>query len=359
MRTRSMVSWAAAVCAAVLSVTALGAQPALAAPKPRLPITMITQTAAQTTLQTATFAWEPITGATYTCSLDGAIATACTSQVTYTDLTDGTHTFVLRGRKTGTNRPNTRSISWHIDSIVPGAPVVSAVPSPTSSTSANVSFTNADPTAVSHACSLDGAVEAPCTSPYAVSSLTEGSHTVAVRAVDNVGNKSPAATVSWVVDLTAPANVLASGPTSPTNATTAEVDFSAAGATAYTCALDDAPAVPCTSPWTVPAPVSEGTHTVVVTGSDGAGNSAQPASVVWEVDVTAPWVPTIVTGPPPVTNQTTATFVADDIDSSGALQCRLDDPSGAWVSCPSPISYVVIEGTHVLEVRVHDQAGNS
>ena len=279
MRTRSMLSWAAAVCAAVLSVTALGAQPALAAPKPRLPITMTTQPAAQTTLQTATFAWDLETGATYTCSLDGATATACTSPVIYTGLTDGTHTFVLRGKKNSTNRPNTRSISWRVDSILPGAPSVTAVPSPTGSTSANISFTNADPTAVSHTCSLDGAPETDCASPYVVSSLSEGSHTVAVRAVDSVGNKSPASEVTWVVDLTAPANVLATGPVSPTNQTTAEATFSAAGATSYTCALDGATAVACTSPYTVPGPISEGSHSLVITGSDGAGNEAQPATV--------------------------------------------------------------------------------
>lgn len=359
MRTRSILSWAAATCAAVLSVTALGAQPAQAAPKPRLPITMTTQPAAQTTLQTATFAWTPVAGATYTCARDGAAATACTSPVSYTGLTDGTHTFVLRGKLNSGYRPNNRSISWRVDSIVPGTPTVTAVPSPTASTEANITFTSADPSAVSHTCSLDGGAETPCTSPYAVSSLSEGSHSVAVRAVDSVGNKSPAATVDWVVDLTAPANVLATGPTSPTNQTTAQATFSAAGATSFTCALDGAPAVACTSPYAVPGPVAEGDHTLVVNAYDGAGNVAQPATLVWEVDLTAPWAPSLVTGPPAVTNQTTATVVADDLDSSGTLQCRLDDPSGSWSTCPFPITYTVAAGTHTLELRVHDQAGNS
>jgi hypothetical protein len=361
MRTRSMLGWAAAACAAVLAVTAFGAQPALAAPKPRLPMPITSQPAAQSTLQSATFAWTVVSGATYTCSLDGSTATACSGTMTYTGLTDGTHTFVLRGKLNSGYRPNTRSISWQIDSILPGAPTVTAVPSPTRSTSANVSFTNPDPSAVAHTCSLDGAPETDCTSPYAVSSLTEGSHTVVVRAVDSSGNKSPASQVTWVVDLTSPANVLASGPVSPTNQTTAQATFSAAGATSYTCALDGAPAVACTSPYTVPGPIAEGAHSLVVNASDGAGNVAQPATVVWEVDVTAPWTPSIVTGPPAVTNQTVADFVAGDIDSSGTLQCRLDDagPSGTWVPCPSPLSYTVAAGVHTLEVRSHDQAGNA
>ena len=359
MRTRSMLSRAAVVCAVVLAVTALGAPAALAAPKPRLPLEILDHPADPTTETSATFTWTQVAGATYTCSLDGAAGTSCTTSKTYAGLTAGTHTFVVRGKLQGQHRPSTRSFSWRVDNIPPGVPTVTAVPSPTSSTSASISFSNADPSAVAHTCSLDGALEATCTSPYAVSSLSEGQHTVQVRAVDSNGNKSAAAPVTWLVDVTAPANVQVTGPGSPTNETTAVVSFEAAGATSFTCALDSGPAVACSSPYTVPGPLVEGSYTLTVRALDDAGNLAQPGQAVWTVDLTAPGKPSFQTGPASRTNQTVADFVVGDVDPSGALQCRLDAPSGSWSTCPVPLSYTVAAGPHVLELRSHDQAGNS
>ena len=63
-------------------------------------------------------------------------------------------------------------------------------------------------------------------------------------------------------------------------------------ATSFGCALDGAAAVPCVSPYVV-SPVSEGSHTLVVTASDTAGNAAQPGSATWTVDTTAPAAPIV------------------------------------------------------------------
>ena len=42
---------------------------------------------------TATFAWLPVAGLSYQCSLDNGAYVACTSPVTYTKLKGGIHTF--------------------------------------------------------------------------------------------------------------------------------------------------------------------------------------------------------------------------------------------------------------------------
>ena len=132
------------------------------------------------------------------------------------------------------------------------------------------------------------------------------------------------------------------------------------GATSFSCALDGAAAVSCASPYAV-SPVSEGSHTMVVSASDAAGNPAQPGTSVWTVDTTAPPAPSILTGPAAVTNQTGVDFVVANPDGSSVLQCRVDSssPSG-WSTCPSPLHLVVAGQTlHTLEVRSVDTVGNA
>ena len=166
--------------------------------------------------------------------------------------------------------------------------------------------------------------------------------------------------MTWVVDLTAPASVLLAGPTSPTSSTSASFTFSSVGATSFSCALDGAAAVPCASPYVV-SPVSEGSHTMVVSASDAAGNPAQPGTSVWTVDTTAPPAPSILSGPAAVTNQTGVDFLVSNPDGSATLECRLDSTSpGDWTTCPSPLHFVVAGQTsHTLEVRSVDTAGNA
>ncbi len=75
-----------------------------------------------------------------------------------------------------------------------------------------ISFTNSDPSVVVSRCTVDGGAAASCTSPFAVPGpLSEGSHTVTVESGDSFGLFSAPATVTWVVDTTAPANVVISG----------------------------------------------------------------------------------------------------------------------------------------------------
>jgi len=105
-----------------------------------------------------------------------------------------------------------------------------------------------------------------------------------VTARDSVGHGATS-TVNWVVDHTAPAVPVVVGPTSPTNATSASVVFSdsATDVASYTCVLDTAAAVTCTSPWSIAGPVAEGSHTVTVNAIDGSGN-ARAARRKWIVD---------------------------------------------------------------------------
>ena len=349
---------AAAVAAAAVSVTALGAAPALAAPKPKATVVLSAKPANPSPLRTATFEWTGVAGATFTCSLDGAAAVACASPTTYSGLSDGAHSFSVRSKAPG-YRPGGTSYGWRVAATPPGAPAIAPVASPTKENSASISFTNADPTAASHVCSLDGAAPSPCISPLGVPGpLAEGSHTVVVTARDVYGFTGGSSSVSWVVDVTAPGSVVITAPTSPTNETSFSIPFTETDAVSFTCSLDGATPSGCTSPYVVPGPLPEGPHSLTVTGTDGAGNVGNPGTAVWVVDVTAPAQPTIVTGPADRTNQTSAEFQLGDIDSSGSLQCRLD--GDAWAPCTSPVAYSgLTTGSHTFQTLANDAAGNT
>ncbi len=343
----------AAVAAAVVVVGVAGAAPASAAPKPRLPITVTAGPTNPSASASAAFTWNVVAGVSYTCVLDGVSTSGCTSPKTYTGLADGSHTFVVKGKKPGSYRPGQATFRWVVDSVPPGAPTIAPVATPTKTTAASISFVNPDVSTVSHRCSLDGAPATTCTSPWSVAGpLAEGPHTVTVQALGLGGNLGGTASVTWVVDLTAPASVLLAGPASPTNVTTAHFTFSSAGATSFACSLDGAPAVACVSPLDLPG-IAEGPHTLTVSASDGAGNAALPGTALWVVDTTAPPTPAILTGPATTTNQTGVDFLVDNPDTSATLECNRD--SAGWAACPTPLHLsVTTPGAHTLAVRSTD-----
>jgi hypothetical protein len=57
--------------------------------------------------------------ATFSCSLDGGSATACTSPLTYSALADGTHQFFVYSVVNGQSDPTGANYSWSVDTTVP------------------------------------------------------------------------------------------------------------------------------------------------------------------------------------------------------------------------------------------------
>lgn len=334
------------------------AAPALAAKPVRTPApALTTKPANPSSSALAGFGWTAAAGTSYTCSLDGARASACTAPRSYSGLKDGSHAFTLRAAAaTGGSKVGVTSYSWKVDTIAPPAPVIAAVPSPTRATSVSVSFTDAESTATFR-CALDGAAAVACTSPFSATGLTEGVHALVVAAGDAAGNSTPA-TVGWTVDHTAPNVPVVVSPASPTRSTSVQVAFSDSDATTFSCSLDGAPGQPCTSPKTVSAP-AEGPHTLSVTPYDAAGNSGAPAAATWVLDLTSPAAPTLVTGPAALTNQTTATLLFTDADTSAAtFTCAVDGAVAAPCSSPFAVSGLH-EGTRTVTVTAADAAGNT
>ncbi len=87
---------------------------------------------ADTNSTTATVAFHStVAGSTFTCSLDGAAGSACTSPVTYTGLAPGTHTFSVTATSGGT--VSTPAVAnWTVDTSPPTTPTNLAGNAPSS-----------------------------------------------------------------------------------------------------------------------------------------------------------------------------------------------------------------------------------
>jgi len=139
-------------------------------------------------------------------------------------------------------------------------------------------------------CSVDGAAASACGAPDATtpttytfaSPLAEGPHSFSVQATNGTATSSPV-TWRWTVDTTPPAAPVVNAP-DPSTTVNPTITFTDADPTAtFTCSIDGLAASACGSPWTQPAGLGNGSHTLTVTATDPAGNSASAAPVTFTV----------------------------------------------------------------------------
>jgi hypothetical protein len=159
-----------------------------------------------TTDPTPTFGFSsPDSGvAGFECKVDGDAFSPCSGGFTpSTDLSDGLHTFTVRGHQTPSNPglgPDVGAPLIRTFTVDTTGPVISFTSGPgegatidTSSTALGFSANEAS----TFVCKLDGGTFGSCHSPFSVSSLGEGTHTVRVRGTDNLGNVGAVATRSF------------------------------------------------------------------------------------------------------------------------------------------------------------------
>lgn len=125
-------------------------------------------------------------------------------------------------------------------------------------------------------CRVDAAAFAACTSPFTTSPLTEGPHTLDVRATDIAGNlDATQATRSITVDTTAPETTITERPKAKVRTKRKRVKvtfkFVSNESGTFKCALDGAPFKACASPLTLK--VGKGKHKFRVRATDTAGNT--------------------------------------------------------------------------------------
>jgi hypothetical protein len=332
----------------------------------------------------------------FECSLDGASFSTCISPLELKRLVDGAHTIEVRSSdNVGNNDPSPSSLTWTIDTVPPATSITSALDGNrntvttggnTTSTSMTFTFSGTDVgLGVDHfECSIDGASFSTCTSPVQFNSLSDGAHTLDVRAEDKVTNAdlSPAS-FSWTVDTVPPVTsintvtdgnkkTLSNGSDTRSNSITLTFSGTDAGKVQvdhFECSIDNSNFVTCTSPFTFPNLLSDGTHTFKVTAEDNSGNKdLSPELFTWKVDTTAPPATinsafdgnnrTVSNGGNTTSTSMTFTFSGTDVGVGvDHFECSIDGAS--FSTCSSPLQFNSLsDGSHTLEVRAEDKVGN-
>jgi len=320
---------------------------------PTAPVVSTTQ-ASPTNQTTRPFTFVGETGATFQCSVDGALPfSACTTPYTTPAVSDGGHVLsVKQVARNGLVSPAT-SVGWEVDTTKPAAPVINSGPTGTVNTNTNT-FTFTDPTssAATFTCKVTSSGSsgnpADCSSgSYTTAPLIDGSYVFHVFSDDLAGNQSTETTRSFTVSSSAPSSPPVGGRPAPvTNATTATFSVPVGS----TCTLDGV-SVDCSSgSYTTPT-LADGQHTFSVT-SGGA-----TTSYTWTVDTQAPAAPTFVDGPGNGTTTNSASGVIGlNGDGTSTLSCTLD---GSAIACPGFVQLSnLADGTHTLVVTATDAAGN-
>ena len=298
---------------------------------------------------------------TFECKLDSAAYASCSSPLTLSGIANGPHTVSVRATDLAGNidaTPATRGFT--VDTTPPDTTITAGPTGTIASASASFSFT-ADKSGSTFECKLDAAAYAVCTAPKAYAGLADGTHTFTVRAKDTVGNFDPTpATRSFMVDTTAPATTVDSGPGALTNTPTAAFAFHSddAGAT-FSCTLDGT-ATACTSPKSY-AGLADGQHTFAVAAKDAVGNTGPAATRTFTVDTTPPPT-TVSSGPSGPTTDASPSFGFSSPETSSTFACRLDGPGaavGSFGACSSPASFSALApGDYTFVLRATDAAGN-
>jgi hypothetical protein len=132
----------------------------------------------------------------YECQIDSAAFATCSSPKQLVGLGQGAHTFKVRALDKASNQSAVAEYKWTVDSVPPTDPVITTVSRfPTTFNSHTFSFTSADTgTGVTKfECVFDNLPSAACVSPFNLSNLGIGSHSLTVYAFDGAGNRNGSA----------------------------------------------------------------------------------------------------------------------------------------------------------------------
>ncbi|MBJ7457961.1 MAG: hypothetical protein JHD02_02105 [Thermoleophilaceae bacterium] len=301
---------------------------------------------------TATDATTSVTGTT--CKLDAAAATSCTTGEVYSGLTPGSHTLLV----TATDMAGNDGQASTTFDVAPIPVVTISAPTPgqlSAISSVDVSF-SATGSPTGFTCALDGGAASPCTSTKTYTGLADGLHTVVVAASNASGADSES--ISFTVDTTGPQVAISSPADASNTGTSVTLEFTATDATTSvtgtTCKLDAEAATPCTT-GEVYSGLTPGSHTLLVTATDMAGNDGQ-ASTTFTVFAPIPLV--TISAPTPgqrfATDAVDVTFAATG--SPTGFTCALD--GGAPSPCTSSKTYTgLADGLHTIAVAATNASG--
>ncbi|MEK7358526.1 MAG: hypothetical protein AAB250_18925 [Bdellovibrionota bacterium] len=199
-------------------------------------------------------------------------------------------------------------------------------------------------------------------SPYPIANMTDGPHSLKIRARDRAGNYSAETNVQWVIDTTAPVLALAANVGPFSNTTSASFTFSGtdggAAITKFDCYFDNVLIPACASP-VARSNLQDGSHTFRFIGYDAAGNASSPTSFSFVVDTVKPQVS--ISAVADATDQRSVTFQFSAGDyGSGVARTECSFNGATYTPCSSPVTYANLAiGLQTLGVRAFDLATNS
>lgn len=272
-------------------------------------------------------------------------------------LEDGTYAVICRYfDEAGNEGPETRE-EFTVDTVAPGAPVVTGPSGPTNDVTPEITVTPSEPGG-SVQCRVNGGAWIEITGNSFSPTLNEGSNLIECRQVDDAGNPSGNGSTTVVIDTTAPGAPTVTGPSGATSDTTPSFNLGGAGAgETYECRVEgDSWTVVAGSVFTT-APLADGNHNVQCRIVDAAGNTGDTGSATVEIDSAAPGSVTITA--PAVTNDTTPDIavVPSAPEPGGKIQCKVD--GGSYAVVTSPFTPTLTEGSHTITCRYVDGANNN
>lgn len=309
----------------------------------------------------------------------------CTSPWTTPVLSQGSHTVQVRSTDKAGNTQQ-RSVSFTVDSVAPVAVFTGTLPGSTNDDfldnrrSLNITFAAAVPEAgVTFLCSLNNAAYTSCSSPWALSGLSDGTNTVKVKARDlalNVTPEGSAATWTWIIDATAPNPPSITSPTdgavlvgnTPTISGTAEPNSKlelAVDGTPVGSLIDVLP----DGTWshTLSTGLSDGQHVFTARATDKAGNTGPKSGDTTVTVDSGPPTVTITSHPAALTSQANAVFEFS-ADEQVKFTCQLD--GGTAAACgdigfaqTGSTNYSLptngsADGSHTFSVTARDTSNN-
>lgn len=328
------------------------------APPPPADTILVAPNYTLTNQTAATFQFSSsVSGATFTCSLDGATMASCISPSGYAGLKDGVHIFkVIAINTIGQPDPSGgKSFTWTIDSVAPTVSVTSAVDVTKTTTLKTNTLTISVSEQSTLQCQLDAGSWAACTSPVSYSALADGAHTFSAKATDAAGNTGAATSVTWTIDSTPPVTT-ASVNTSNGSEGIVTFTFSAnENVQGFFCSLDGGTAASCTSPYTI-SNVTFGTHTMTIHAVDTVGNVENPGATL-SFTLNAPSANTILVAPNyQYTNQKSISFSFSSNAPGATFLCALNSTN--YAACTSPVTYTgLTDGSYTFNVIAVNMTG--
>ena len=326
---------------------------------------------------TAEFTYEAPTATSYECKLDSAAFASCPNSgpQEYTGLSDGSHTFQVRGVNASGPDPTPASFTWTVDTVAPTTTIDGHPADPSSGAGAAFTFHASE--SATFQCSLVPSSEpdlfSACASGKSYSGLADGEYTFRVKATDLATNLGAPASFSWEVDnsladTTPPQTTIEAKPSDPSSSSTAFFGYaSSEPGSSFECALDGGAFSSCPASGVTYSGLAAGAHSFQVRAIDaGANVDPTPAGYSFTVVLETPTLPPVAPPPGPgkaappqtlislkpaaKTRDRTATFRFRSDGPGRSFECAVD--RGPFKGCRSPFTTKRLGfGAHAFSVR--------